>query len=430
MKILKILTPALFFFLGTLAAQPIYDESKVPAYELPDLLTSDGGQSIEDQSDWMDIRRPEILQKFNDFVYGAYPLNIVQTVVARVDVATEALDGMAIRKQITIHFVHEGDTADMSVLVYLPKADPNPTPIFLGLNFYGNHTVHVDSGIDITNHYVRNNNDLQIFNNRATERSRGLRAHRWPVELILERGYGLATIYYGDLDPDYDDNFENGIHGILGDQRRRHELAFSGISAWAAGLSVAMDYFETDHDIDHDRVSLLGHSRLGKAALWAGAMDQRFAIVISNNSGCGGAALSRRKYGETVRQINERFPHWFCKRFHNFNDKENELPVDQHMLLALLAPRPVYVASAEDDRWADPTGEYQSLVHAGPAYRLFGFDVIQNNDLPTTNVRRWSGQMGYHIRSGPHDITEWDWEQYLDFADIHVGQRGLKGLKR
>jgi hypothetical protein len=184
-----------------------------------------------------------------------------------------------------------------------------------------------------------------------------------------------------------------------------------------------LDYLETDKDINIRQVVVIGHSRLGKTALWAGAIDPRFAIVISNNSGCGGAALSRRQFGETVKAINTMFPHWFCKKFHDFNDKENELPIDQHMLIGLIAPRPVYVGSAEQDKWADPYGEFLSLYHAGPVYKLFGSDIIEKDTLPEINKPLWTGKMGYHIRTGTHGITRFDWEKYLDFADYHFNRK-------
>ncbi|MFW5644530.1 MAG: alpha/beta hydrolase family protein [Bacteroidota bacterium] len=395
--------------------------SQIPE-ELPQILSTDAGKKISDVDTWENRRKPEILDLFRDEVYGWFPADFKPEVsFEKVSTDYHALNGEGIRKQIIIHVKNPENDKQMKIplLIYLPSGEIRDIPVFLGLNFYGNHTIHADPGIMISDSWVRNNVDFQIEGFRADERSRGVRNHRWPVEYILSRGYGLATMYYGDIDPDYDDDFQNGLHNLFREDGPYPEDGAGSIAAWAYGLSLAMDYMETDTQIDENKIAVLGHSRLGKTALWAGARDTRFAMVISNNSGCGGAALSLRKQGETVQIINDRFPHWFNDNFIFYNENETELPVDQHMLLATIAPRFLYVTSAEKDGWADPYGEQLSTYLAGKVWeKIYNQQVYVPREPRPVNYPVKRGYVGYHIRSGKHDITPYDWEQFLDFADL------------
>ncbi len=394
------------------------DEAKVPKYELPDPLISADGAPVKSANEWTSRRRPELLRLFETHVYGRVPQAKSNVEFRLAEHSEQALGGKAIRKQVTVLFGGGEDGPRMSLLLYLPAKATKPSPVFLGLNFAGNHAVNADPAILIPQGWMRPGPG--IVNNRASEAGRGLSADRWPIEMMLDRGFGVATAYCGDIDPDYHDGFANGVHPLFYKQGQTTPAddEWGTIAAWAWGLSRAMDYLETDPAVDAKHVAVLGHSRLGKTSLWAGAQDQRFALVISNNSGCGGAALSRRAFGETVARINTSFPHWFNANFKQYNNAEDKLPVDQHMLVALIAPRPVFVASAEDDLWADPRGEFLSCVGASPVYKLLGADGFAASEPPPLNEPVMS-RIGYYKRPGKHGIGEADWKVFADFAQQH-----------
>ncbi len=403
-----------------------YSEQRVPKYTLPNPLVLSDGTKVTNAGTWRTKRRPEILELFRKYVYGRVPIGRPKNMAFKVfDLERNALAGLATRKQVTVNFTGKKDGLKMDILIYLPSAVKTPVPAFVILNFGGNHTIHRDPAIKLSESWMRPGSK-GVVENRANEESRGRGRARFPVEKILKRGYGLATIYYGDIDPDFHDGFKNGVHPAFDKliDGERPPDAWGSICAWAWGLSRAMDYFETDDDINNKRIAVLGHSRLGKTALWAGARDERFAFVISNNSGCGGAALSRRRFGETVGRINKSFPHWFCENFKKYNGKEDDLPVDQHMLIALIAPRPVYVTSADKDLWADPRGEFLACKNAAPVYRLLGVNGLGVRRMPDLDKPVQKGTIGHHVRSGGHNLTQYDWQQFMDFADMHFAAMG------
>ncbi len=392
--------------------KPNYDEEKVPKYTLPDLLILANGERVTDAAAWRDKRRPEILELFRTHVYGRSPgrPDGMHWEVTSVDAS--ALDGRATRKEVTVYFTADKGGPQMHVLLFLPNHVEGRVPAFLGLALWDEEAAR---------------RDLEAARKTAAGDAKDSGAEEGlfeacpcPARVVIEHGYAMATLNKDDIDPDFDDGFQNGIHPLFykDGQTRPAPDEWGTIGAWAWGLSRTMDYLEADDRIDPRRVAVLGHSRMGKTALWAGAQDERFALVISNDSGCAGAALSRRCYGETVGRINRSFPHWFCDNFSQYNENEAALPVDQHMLIALMAPRLVYIASAEKDGWADPRGEFLSAAHAAPVYCLLGVPGLGVTEMPELN-HPVGDAIGYHYRTGKHDLATYDLRQYLAFAEKH-----------
>lgn len=398
-----------------------YDETKVPAYTLPDPLVCADGTRVTSAAVWKEKRRPELARLFEEQVYGRAPGRPAGMQFETLSVVTNALNGLATRKEIAIWFTGKKDGPSMNLLLYLPNAAKKPAPAFLGLSFNGNHAVNVEPDIKLSDRWMADRRGGCVTNNRATDACRGGEASRWQVEKVVASGYALATAYYGDIEPDFAEGWKLGVRGALGSVGTNTTFKpdeWGAISAWAWGLSRALDYLETEGAVDAKRVAVIGHSRLGKTALWAGARDPRFAIVISNDSGEGGAALARRRYGERTANLNRSFPHWFNGNFKKYSDHEDDLPVDAHELIALIAPRPVYVASATEDLWADPRGEFLAAKAAEPVYQLFGKPALGVDAQPAPD-KPVGDFIGYHLRTGKHDVTEYDWEEYLRFADRH-----------
>jgi alpha-N-arabinofuranosidase len=407
-----------------IAAPPSAESKARPAYAQPDVLTLRNGQPVRDAQTWWKLRRPEILQLLETQEYGRVPSNKIAAKIVpkfRLDlIDRKALGGKAIRKQVTITFPGMKDSPRLHLLLYLPNNLPGPAPAILGLNFNGNQTIDADTGINLPDIWVPDpaNPKGPRIKERAPETTRGAAASQWQIEKIVDRGYALATIYCGDIEPDFAGGMKYGVRQMFMTNKQQNVAPdeWGAIGAWAWGLSRGLDYLQNDSDINPQRVAVFGFSRLGKAAVWAGARDQRFALVISNESGQGGVGLSHRKAGETVEHLNNAFPHWFAPNFRQYIGHEDTMPVDGHLVLSLIAPRPAYVGSAELDKSSDPPGEFQSAVEASRVYQLLGKQGLGTAEMPGLD-HPVAGDVGYHVRSGKHDVTAYDWDRYLDFMD-------------
>jgi hypothetical protein len=375
------------------------------------LLVDDAGRPLRAAADW-GRRRVALLDTFAAQLYGRTPGGLPACTVTQVDRPVPVLDGRALRQQLRLDWLGR---ASVDVLVYRP-AHERPVPVFIGLNYYGNHAVDPDPAILLNRRWMRASEPNAIVDHRATERSRGTTALRWPIDLVIARDCAVMTAYYGDFAPDDPSVVRDGIAPLADGLQDRIPVRerWGAIGMWAWGLSQMRAAASSVPGLDATRAIVIGHSRLGKAALWAGVQDEAFAMVVSNDSGCAGAALSRRIYGETIARITSSFPHWFCGNAASWANREAEMPVDQHQLLALVAPRVLHVASAIDDRWADPRGEFLATQSADEAWRFLGGTGLGPvTDMPTVDTP--VGQrVRYHVRTGGHDINRYDWTQYVE----------------
>ncbi len=355
---------------------------------LPDPLTLQDGTKVTTPERWAAKRRPELLELFRREVYGRMPVGRPADLRFEVTNTEPAMNGAATRRLVKIAYRGPGGEGAINLILFIPNGLAKPAPCFL------------------------------LICNRGPENidpTREKKSPFWPAEQIVARGYAAAAFHNADVAPDKHVGWKEGVHPIF-DPAQRADDAWGTIAAWAWGASRVMDYLETDRAIDRTRVALVGHSRGGKTALWAGAEDQRFAMVVSNESGCTGAKLARHPKGESVERINTVFPHWFCQNYKRYNGRHEALPIDQHELIALIAPRPVYVASASQD--SDPKGEFLGALHASPVYELHGLRGLAGaKEYPAPDLTLGEGHIAYHLRPGPHNLIEYDWSRFMDFAD-------------
>ena len=392
-----------------------YDESKVGTYALPDPLVLANGQPVRDAKAWYQKRRPEIVRLFEENQFGRSPGRPADMSFDIFDKGTPALDGKAIRRQVTIYFSKNKSGPKMDLLIYLPAGARKPVPLFLNLSFTANSSAVDDPGIKPGEVWGRDK--------KRGPAPKGGPLGRLDAAPFLAQGIGVATVYYGDIEPDFLGGVPFGVRGSYLKPRQTEPAPgeWGAIAAWAWGLSRALDYLETDKGVDAKRVAIFGISRLGKTVLWAGAHDTRFALVIASCSGEGGAALSRRNYGETIKHLTAptRYPYQFAANYQQFGDRVDQFPVDSNLLIALIGPRPLFLQTGDTDGWSDPKGEFLAAVAAGPVYRLLGKRGLVQEQMPPAG-EALLGTLGYYMHKGGHGTISSDWELFVKFLKMNL----------
>ncbi len=377
----------------------IRSEQQVPPYQLPDVLTCAGGEKVTSVSQWEQQRRPELLQLFTTHMYGRVPEHVHTGEWLLEQDTPDTLGGKARHKLLTLRLAPQQDAPVMRLQLWIPSHGQRAAAAFHGLSFLPNDAI--------------------------------AQAEEWQLQRLMDECFALATFQYTDVTPDKPNTTVAYREGLLpcyyqSGQTEPRPDEWGTVAAWAWAASRAMDYLVSDSLIDAKRVAIIGHSRLGKAALWAGACDQRFAMVFSVQSGGCGATLSRRCFGETIASVNNVLPYWFCDNFKQYSDKEQLMPFDQHELIALIAPRPVYISSASEDWWSDPRGEFLSAKAAEPVYRLYGLSGIDTSEMPPADHPLCNGAIAYHLRTGSHSVKAYDWEQFIDYANGQFAPHGSR----
>ncbi|MBD0352102.1 MAG: acetylxylan esterase [Flavisolibacter sp.] len=392
-----------------------YNEDSVGTYTLPDVLTLQNGKKVTDAKTWMEKRRPEIVKLFEEYQFGKMPPRPADLHFAVFDKGTPAYGGKAIRKQVTVYFTKD-TSHKMDLLIYLPAKATRPSPLLLIINFSANSNVVDDPGVKQGEVWTREGKKI------PAAQARGL--GKINVDTFVTQGIGIATVYYGDIEPDFKEGYKYGIRGYYLKPGQTYPAAdeWGAISAWAWGLSCAMDYFETDKQIDVKRIALHGVSRLGKTVLWAGAYDTRFKLVIASCSGEGGAALSRRNYGEGINHMTDtsRYFYQFAPNRHNYANDPNRSPVDAHMLVALMAPRPLLLQTGDTDYWSDPKGEFLAAVAAEPVYQLFGKKGPGTDVMPKAGDQSLLNTLGYYMHAGGHGTVPSDWPVFITYLKKYL----------